>query len=404
MRASLILLLLLAFTLAPAVADDVDEAEKKFLKSVNGAIDRGLLWVVAQQKDDGSWAGYADGYPMGMTALCWLTVLKCDYPRKAEASERAKKYLWERFRKQHPGSLKTYSVAILMMALEEQHAPLRTRKPAKKSRYANVPDARKVKLPAADYDWMAKCAKWMVANQTSSIWRYPGGGIDLSNTQYALLGLAAARRCNVPVRQEVFAKAANYLFAHQEKEGPKVRRIKHVDSGKGYANRYATSEYDFARGWGYQPGGRATGSMTTAGVSSLAICRSELLGWPGYKGEFAHKMERGIRDGLAWLDRNFTVTRNPGRGGWHYYYLFGLERAGILTDQAFIGDHDWYREGATYLVGRQDAIGSWNGGRGGRGRADGRTKALCDTCFALLFLRRATVPVKVPRAITPAPK
>jgi hypothetical protein len=404
MRVPATVLLLLTLAFSPAAAEEVDEEELKFINSVNRAIDTGLLWVVSKQKEDGSWPGYADGYPMGMTALGWLTILKCDYPRKAEASERAKKYLWERFQKQHPSALKTYSVAVLMMALEEQHAPLRSKKPAKKSRYANVPDVRKVKLPAADYEWMAKCAKWMVANQTKSIWRYPGGGIDLSNTQYALLGLAAARRCNVPVKREVFVKAANYLFAQQEKEGPRVRRIKHVDAGKGYAKRYATSEYDHARGWGYQPGHAATGSMTTAGVSSLAICRSELMTWPGYKGEFAHKMERSIRDGLAWLAKNFTVTRNPGRPGWHYYYLFGLERAGILTDQRFLGDHDWYREGATYLIGRQDAAGSWNAGRGGRGPGDAATKSLCDTCFALLFLRRATVPVKVPRAVTPTPK
>jgi len=341
-----------------------------------------------------------------MTALGLLTVLKCDYPRKSEAVTKAKKLLWQRFQKQHPSELHTYPVAILMMALEEESAPLRTRKKAKKSPYANIPGDRRVKLPAADYDWMAKCAKWMVANQTDTIWRYPGGGIDLSNTQYALLGLAAARRCNVPVNREVFVKAANHLFATQEKEGPKVRRIVHVDSGEGYASRYATADYDYARGWGYQPGNGATGSMTTAGVSSLAICRSELMSWPGYKGEFAHKMERSIRDGLAWLTKNFTVRGNPGRAGWHYYYLFGLERAGVLADQVFLGDHDWYKEGADYLCAQQDSVGSWNGRGGGRGkgRAGPGGQTLCDTCFALLFLRRATVPVKVPRAVTPSPK
>jgi len=393
--ASLLLLFLLlpALPSVPAAAADDDVDEKMFLRSVNSAIDRGLLWLVEQQKDDGSWEGYASNYPMGMTALCWLTVLKCDYPRKADAVKKAKKLLWERFQKQHPSRLRTYPVAILMMALEEHSAPLRSRKPAKKGRYANIPGGRRVKLPAADYDWMAKCAKWMAKNQTDTIWRYPGGGTDLSNTQYALLGLAAARRCGVTVKKEVYARAALHLFAAQEKTGPRVRRIKHVDSGRGYANRYATSEYDSARGWGYRAGDKVTGSMTTAGVSSLAICRSELLNWAGYKGEFAHRMERAIRDGLAWLDHHFTVTRNPGRPGWHYYYLFGLERAGVLADQKFMGDHDWYREGATYLVGRQAEAGPWSP-RGGLG----------DTCFALLFLRRATVPVKVPRAVTPSPK
>jgi hypothetical protein len=247
-----------------------------------------------------------------------------------------------------------------------------------------------------------KLAKWMVASQTDTIWRYPGGGIDLSNTQYALLGLAAADRCGIPIPNDPFLRAARHLIDTQEKEGPRVRRILHVDAGPGYATRTLSNYYDHARGWGYQPGREATGSMTTSGVSSLAICRSHLLGKSAFAGTIAAQTERAINDGLAWLNVNFTVTENPPGGrGWHYYYLFGLERAGVLADTRFLGDHDWYREGAEYLVANQNRTGSWPrlGRRGRRGQ-----DSLSDTCFALLFLRRATVPVRVPRAVTPAPE
>ena len=54
--------------------------------------------------------------------------------------------------------------------------------------------------------------------------------------------------------------------------------------------------------------------------------------------------------------------------------------------------HDWYREGAEYLIRAQLRSGAWRGG--GRG-------GLTNTCFALLFLRRATTPVRVPKAVTP---
>ena len=55
MRATLFgLALLVVFSIPPALADDVDEEEQKFLNSVNKAIDRGLLWVVSQQRDNGS--------------------------------------------------------------------------------------------------------------------------------------------------------------------------------------------------------------------------------------------------------------------------------------------------------------------------------------------------------------
>jgi hypothetical protein len=175
-----------------------------------------------------------------------------------------------------------------------------------------------------------------------------------------------------------------------------------VDAGPGYATRTLSGYYDHARGWGYQPGREATGSMTTAGVSSLAICRSHLLGKAVFKGDLSAKTERALNDGLAWLNVNFSVKGNPPGGGWHYYYLYGLERAGVLADTRFLGDHDWYREGAEYLLRNQNRAGYWPrlGRRGRRGGAD----TLSDTCFALLFLRRATVPVRVPRAVTPAPE
>ena len=51
----------------------------------------------------------------------------------------------------------------------------------------------------------------------------------------------------------------------------------------------------------------------------------------------------------------WSVNNNPERGGdWHYYYLYGLERAGILYDTNMIGKHDWYLEGAKLLLDAQD--------------------------------------------------
>jgi hypothetical protein len=306
--------------------------------------------------------------------------------------KKALKLLYERYKDQHADKLKTYSVGILMMALEEAHAPRVEQRLSPADRYGTPRRLRKVKLGDHDYKWMSELTKWMINVRTVTIWRYPSrNSTDLSNTQYALLGLAAALRCGVPVPKDALVKVAEHLLDTQEKTGPEIRRIIHLDQGPGYATRYATNKYDRARGWGYVPGQRATGSMTTAGVSSLAICRSELLNWPGYQGAFGTRVERGIADGLAWLTKNFSVTGNPGGGNrWHYYYLYGLERTGVLTDKRFLGDHDWYREGAEFLVRRQRPDGSWPG-------------ALTNTCFALLFLRRATVPVRVPKETTPEP-
>ena len=79
----------------------------------------------------------------------------------------------------------------------------------------------------------------------------------------------------------------------------------------------------------------------------------------------------------------------------HPRCLFGLERAGVLADIRFLGDHDWYTEGAEYLIGKQLPSGAWPGPG---------AHAVMNTCFALLFLRRATVPVRVPQAVTEPPR
>ena len=72
----------------------------------------------------------------------------------------------------------------------------------------------------------------------------------------------------------------------------------------------------------------------------------------------------------------------PG-AGFYYYYLYALERVGALTQRKWIGRHDWYREGAEELFRRQSQDGSWTSG--------GPESAEVDTCFALLFLKRATL-------------
>jgi hypothetical protein len=100
---------------------------------------------------------------------------------------------------------------------------------------------------------------------------------------------------------------------------------------------------------------------------------------PRYRSKM-RDVQKAIDDGFAWLDRNWAVDQNPGgRMEWHYYYLYGLERAGMLADRKWIGMHDWYREGAEYLLERQSGLGSWGDD--------------VQTCFALLFLKRSTMPV-----------
>ena len=133
------------------------------------------------------------------------------------------------------------------------------------------------------------------------------------------------------------------------------------------------------RGWG----NKATGSMTTAGVACFHIVMEGLWRSRKFKGKERKLVRDAVRDGLAWMQAHFSVETNPAvpkREGnpHHYYYLYGLERMGMLTGRRWLGDHDWYKEGADLLLAQQWEDGSW-----------GDT---LHSSYAVLFLKRATRP------------
>ena len=94
-------------------------------------------------------------------------------------------------------------------------------------------------------------------------------------------------------------------------------------------------------------------------------------------------MRQAVNAGYAWMLNNFSVRKNKHGHGFHFYYLYGLERACELGFVALIGHRDWYFEGSIMLMGMQ----------GGRGVFAGAT--LSGNCFAVLFLKQAAPPLPV---------
>ena len=168
---------------------------------------------------------------------------------------------------------------------------------------------------------------------------------DHSNSQYAILGIRACTESGILFPKEVLTKASQAWRDTQTA----------------------------AKGWSYGPkGNRAYGSMTAGGVAALTIL--DVLQDQDWKQDAA------ITGGLEWLRDNLVITDNPGRGGsHHYYWLYALSRAALLTETEKFGKADWYLEGALYLLANQETDGSWE-------------KRPVETCFAILFLRRATRP------------
>jgi len=199
----------------------------------------------------------------------------------------------------------------------------------------------------------------------------PAGG-DNSNSQYAALGIRACHDAGIVFPKELVERARKWWVDNQEKT---------ADKDKGAVATGLAAE---PRGWNYHPTAFATisGSMTAGAVGSVVIYDS-MLGqdW---------KKDKTVQGGLAWMAQNFSVTDNPRLGNVaYYYYLYAVERLGILYDTRKIGTHDWYAEGAKAILEAQRADGSWDVS----GFSSGN-HAAWDTCFAILFLKRATRPLQ----------
>src|SRR5579883_1090117 len=273
---------------------------------------------------------------------------------------------------------------------------------------------------------------------------------DASHPQYALLGLDAAERLGIKVPKDVYSKAIDWFVKGQEAGGAEVasfpvpgadlsfvelkkvekelrEKIKKIDAdfkGKkaGATNKAGHTEKDerdaaaheasekafktgekphemHARGWSYQHGSgesleewktRPTGSMTTSGLAALLVCKGQLDGTPAFDKQ-REAVKKAIRDGCAWIAANYTVENNPNVASsvaqHHYYYMYGLERAGMIGLVEKFGEHDWYADGCTMFLGEQQEDGSFNA------LGKGTVGPVADTCFALLFLAKGTTPI-----------
>jgi hypothetical protein len=328
-------------------------------EQVREAIDRGVAWMKNQQQPNGNW-GEVVGYPGGMTSLCTLALLNCGVSPDDPAIKKALNYL----RAIEPQ--KTYVVALQTMvfcrATPERDARLIRR---------NVKWLEDVQIRAQPYE---------------GSWSYPGLSGDNSNSQFALLALHEADRVKdktgVKVQDRTWRLAQAYWQKAQNSDGS-------------WPYRWTT------RGAGGEQAG--SGSMTAAGITSLIIANGmvqepdarvegdRILCCRRADTESTH-VERGIR----WLERRFSVSHNPGSAGQHWllYYLYGLERVGRMTNRRFFGEHDWYREGADYLLKMKQTDAAqlrdyWSG------KDLMEANDVIATSFALLFLSKGRWPILV---------
>ncbi len=216
------------------------------------------------------------------------------------------------------------------------------------------------------------------------------GGGDNSNTQFATLALWVGRRHGLPIAEAVARVEARF------------RGSQNGDGGWGYKSS--------SSGHGHKDD--STGTMTCAGLLGLAVAHGNALervqakDRPGLAG--AIDRDRSLQAGLAALGSAIDHPlagkglggkgaggkgKGKGKGGGPqgfagkaggrtYYFLWSLERVAVALGLDTIRAKDWYHWGAEIALASQQADGSWQGEYGRSG---------VDTCFALLFLRRANL-------------
>ncbi len=309
---------------------------------VNRAVDRGCAQLLTKQDDNGGFGTGDKVHRIGRTSLTLLALLHGGVSIADPKVVRALDYLFTQLnsaqRTRAPGeevySFSTYETGITLMLLHD--------------------------LPANPRNQTAieTLARYLVEkfDRGARMWAYPLGAPDLSNTQYALLGLrAAAQRGFKPTAyKDVLAQSLLGILSCQRKNG----------------------------GFAYKPNEFSRSSMTVAALALIKFLGDELGDYGGASKDLA-RAKKAVKPAQDWLAENWSVddlreglARRP--GGFYFYYMYGLERYAAFYGLKEIAGHRWYQDGAEALLAMQNDDGGFG-------------TAIEDTCFAILFLQKATL-------------
>lgn len=377
-----------------------DNQDFDFRKRVAAAIEAGVAFV--REAIDGKKSYLIDGggdernFGSGRLALGLLTLVHGGVPSDDAVLVKG----FDELRRRRLED--TYTLAAALMALAARHAPAGEAERIRNGELAAVPprqlDERDRKLAQRWLEQLLENVDPRVDAADLLRFNYTRGPrYDTSLQQYGLLGLWSARTCGLEVQAKAFAAAGRHLIAVQGAPGDRLRlrlaSYAQLRDAAGTDQPPRVPEHAVrARGFAYQePDEPAFGSMTSAGISGLLLARAGIDA-TGRDRALGADLEAAVHDAFGWLATEFSVRCNPGfaeRADHHWYYwLYCLERSCELGGVAWLHDRDWYYEGALQLLSQQQPNGSF--------RAEQASSLLLDTtCFAVLFLAKATPPAAV---------
>jgi hypothetical protein len=209
--------------------------------------------------------------------------------------------------------------------------------------------AKDARLIKRNIQWLLEAGQTPIT-KTFRGWSYTKDSerCDLSNSQYAIIGLHTAHRAGFDTDPKFWKQMRDTLIRWQGEDA----------------------------GWPYIPGGpaKSTNTMSCAGLYML-LAAEDVIGPP------IDDSKKSIDRGLIYVTERFLQQKS-----WTSYYLYSVGRVGVLAKKDILsvpGEKlriDWYREGAKRLLDSQKKDGSFD-----FPGPEGNTP-LIGTSLALLFL------------------
>ena len=310
-------------------------------------------------------------------------------------------YNFDELSKAIPGQRRMYDVSCWAFALD---AAISQREQDQMLIDPTIKAAQLLRLARRYRKELEEAARILIDAQNSTGgWRYHHSSKDVDNsvTQFCALALGVCARRGIPIPANAWEELAKYMVGCQVKTGGEVEErvepARRVSPGTEEEDEPAArggtgvvpsgrevlpdplfgAEQKgpwYARGWNYIQPKKGDWNMSCAGVSSLQVVHH--FHGSRLSPELAGKLSDGIRDGVAWICKNYKKW--PG-----FYGAYSLEKVGDLGGIEKFGEHDWHLLLTEHLLEAQEAEGSWKGSPGWESHR-------VSTAFALLILKRAT--------------
>jgi prenyltransferase beta subunit len=316
----------------------------KIDNGISGCIDNGLRFLSDQQNSLGYWTydgerGSNNGIPnVGITSLATLAFINSNDNKYNEICKNGLD--WIRSQSNEDGSIssnlyqgwKVYDTSLAILALIASN---------------NIEYNDEIKKGT---DFLIKAQNdegegYNISDTCYGGWGYSLGSptkwSDLSNTQFALMAIHAARLAGVgtaiPLVGEaspIWNKAELFLKRCQASDGGFIYRPENLNVSQGTMTS----------------AGISYGSMTAAGAWCLLLC-----------GE--NYSETSLSNSLNWLDSaHYYIDRNyPYSTSWLYYYLMTLNKAYIMAEElGWKSKHPYYyNDISNFLIKNQEMDGHW---------------------------------------------